>query len=203
MKILILLSVLLFSGYANASQPGPNTYDAICFVVSERIDDPKQGSAGTVTILEHDGEIKFLTNAHVVDNNGYFKYLKFKDGRVRNFKIKRIDTRKDLALLEIDYPVKTKATKLSEQSPKRGQKVFCLGFGWNQYQVHSGRIIELKSTPESFLTDIPSISGTSGGPCIDYKNGHLMGIRNASGPGPNMSQTNVIDLETVKNFLEE
>ncbi len=199
--ILFALLLLVGTGICGASQPDATTYPAVAFVISDFPDQQKRGSAGTVTIVEHNKKIKFLTNAHVVATNGYFKYIKFQGGKVRSFSIKKIDHKRDLALLELDAPITTKAVPLAEKSPPKGTAVWGFGFGRNAYQSAKGKITGYDDVMKSLISDIRSISGVSGGLIMDER-AHLVGLRWGSN-NIGLTNTLMIPVEDVRKFLEE
>ena len=175
-------------------------------------DEPRQSqreavSSGSGFVLSKDGYI--VTNYHVIEGCSSNPKIKYKDQDV-NTKVIAKDKMLDLALLKANL-TNTKYVSLSNDKPKKLQRVIASGYPFGKYisddlKFTSGIISSLKGpNDDSTLLQVDAALnvGNSGGPIVDEKSGKLvavsvMGMKKSISEGQNFG----IKTSSVKNFLQ-
>jgi len=135
------------------------------------------GGRGSGFYVRHD---TLITNAHVVQNDGYVT-LRRMDGSTVNARVETKAPHFDLAILKVSAPSASQAVipMGSAQSLKPGQEVIVIGsaLGTLQNSVSRGIVSGLRTAGGATLvqTDAATNPGNSGGPMLD-RNGAVIGI---------------------------
>ena len=165
------------------------------------------GSSGSGFFITNRGHI--VTNYHVIEGCSSNPKIKYKDQDVST-KVIAKDKMLDLALLKANL-TNTKYVSLSNDKPKKLQRVIASGYPFGKYisddlKFTSGIISSLKGpNDDSTLLQVDAALnvGNSGGPIVDEESGKLvavsvMGMKKSISEGQNFG----IKTSSVKNFLE-
>jgi S1-C subfamily serine protease len=145
------------------------------------------GGRGSGFFVRHD---TVITNAHVVDNDGYVT-LRRSDGSTLNARVETKAPAFDIAILKVAAPSPSQRTipMGSAKSLKPGQEIIVIGsaLGTLENSVSRGIVSGLRNSGGATLvqTDAAANPGNSGGPMLD-RHGYAIGIttlgyRNAEG----------------------
>lgn len=135
------------------------------------------GGRGSGFYVRHD---TLITNAHVVQNDGYVT-LRRSDGSTVNARVETKAPGFDLAILKVSSPSasQTVIPMGSSQSLKPGQEIIVIGsaLGTLQNSVSRGIVSGMRNAGGATLvqTDAATNPGNSGGPMLD-RNGSVIGI---------------------------
>lgn len=167
----------------------------------------KTGSSGSAFFISNRGHI--VTNYHVIEKCSSRPIIKYKGTDVET-KVIAKDSLLDLALLKADL-VNTKYVSLSNDQPKKLQRIIASGYPFGKYisddlKFTSGIVSSLKGPgDDSTLIQVDAAlnPGNSGGPIVDESSGRLvavsvMGMKKNISEGQNFG----IKSNSVKNFLD-
>lgn len=140
-------------------------------------------SNGTGFFISNDGWI--ITNAHVVDDATEVD-VRGEDGEIRPARVVKTDEKSDVALLKMELAPGSWLRLAGEELPM-GASVFTIGFPNATLQgvepkFTDGRISSLtgfRDEKDSYQVSVPIQPGNSGGPLVDMKAGHAIGITSA------------------------
>jgi S1-C subfamily serine protease len=169
-------------------------------VVKIRVDHGNEADIGSGSLIRGD---LVLTNNHVVRDYraGDTIEVEFKTDLVRTGKIIKVDSKWDLAVIQIKpvlYPVVRPAAK----AVIKGQTVNICGFPkGKEYGEKRGRVYNFRSPTSKdpsflFTVNVKSISGMSGGPVFN-DGGELVGVLFGS-----KVYSNCVGLQAIKQFLK-
>jgi S1-C subfamily serine protease len=172
---------------------------------------PVEG-AGSGFIINPEGQI--LTNNHVVDGSSQLT-VTLSDKKIYKARTLAIDTRNDLALIQIEAGRKLPALHLGDSEGLQvGQKVLAIGNPFGQFggTLTTGIVSSLdrsiqteqdKSLEGMIQTDAAINPGNSGGPLLDSR-GNVIGINTAIyGPQGNIGIGFAMPINRAKAMLDE
>lgn len=165
-------------------------------------------SLGSGVILNSHGQI--ITNYHVISNAAVVEVLFADQKKKVKARLVGVDTKTDLALLEVKLPKGVRPVDLGDSDRLRvGDVVLAIGnpFGYSHTVTSGiisalGRVIGLGPYDQFLQTDAAIHPGNSGGPLVDTR-GRIIGINSAvaeNAPGIgfaipiNLAKTVIADL---------
>ncbi len=156
-----------------------NVYDqASKAVVSIRT----RGGSGAGAIIDPRGLI--ITNNHVVDGSRQVQ-VQTVDGRTYTGQVLALDSRNDLALVQIQPTGKLSSLKLSQKLPQVGQRVYAIGNPFGLDRTLTVGILSRIAASGDLQTDAALNPGNSGGPLLN-SSGEIIGVNKAIlSPGGN------------------
>lgn len=137
-----------------------------------------------------------LTNHHVVGESVEVD-VRPEDGQIRKAKVVKVDKDADLALLKVEMKPRT-WLPLAASDAAMGTSVFTIGFPNANVQgvepkFTDGRVSSLSGIRDDSLryqVSVPVQPGNSGGPLVDMKSGHVVGVIEAR-LSPDLNAENV------------
>ena len=193
--IVILVMSLAATVYAAESVPG-SVLSATKSVVRIEADYSDGYSLGSGFVIESGRRTLVVTNHHVVEDKPLRVFILLGDDQILSASILAVSPQRDLAVLELGYPISLPALKLSNTGAKRGEAVYAVGFpGAADYfsdklaqtgeeaTITDGIISAVRqlspdsnSSPVTILQTTAEInSGNSGGPLFNKK-GVVVGV---------------------------
>jgi serine protease Do len=149
-----------------------NVYDqASKAVVSIRT----RGGSGAGAIIDPRGLI--ITNNHVVDGASQVQ-VQTADGRTYRGQVLALDSRNDLALVQIQPDRKLSSLRLSQTPPRVGQRVYAIGNPFGLDRTLTVGILSRIAPSGDLQTDAALNPGNSGGPLLN-SDGEIIGVNKA------------------------
>ena len=164
-------------------------------------------SQGTAFFIAKGGYL--LTNYHVIENCDANVKIKY-DRETIDAEIISNDRHLDMSLLKASNVRNNKFLKLTNDEPKKLQRVIAVGYPLGKYvsddlKFTSGIISALKGPDDSstmIQLDAALNPGNSGGPIVDEETGELVGVANMKLDASISEGTNfAIKASTIDNFL--
>ena len=188
-SVLLLLFGCSFSLAKSASDIYNVNSESILFVST-------QDTIGTGVLLKEDGT--FITCFHVINGADYIK-IKTKNEKEYNVNgYKYIDPNNDIAILTLKTTNTFKPIKISEKTPKVGDKIYTIGNPKGiKFVFSDGMINQINKDIIQFSA--PASSGSSGGALLNSE-GELIGIVSFQ-YDPSVSQNLNFAIQN-KKFLE-
>jgi serine protease Do len=149
-----------------------NVYDqASKAVVSIRT----RSGSGAGAIIDPRGLI--ITNNHVVDGASQVQ-VQTADGRTYRGQVLALDSRNDLALVQIQPDRKLSSLRLSQKPPRVGQRVYAIGNPFGLDRTLTVGILSRIAASGDLQTDAALNPGNSGGPLLN-SDGEIIGVNKA------------------------
>ena len=164
-------------------------------------------SQGTAFFIAKGGYL--LTNYHVVEDCDANVKIKYNRDTI-DAEIISNDRHLDMSLLRASSVRNNKFLKLSNDEPKKLQRVIAVGYPFGKFvsddlKFTSGIISALKGIDDSssmIQVDAALNPGNSGGPIVDEETGDLVGVANMKLDSSISEGTNfAIKASTIENFL--
>lgn len=194
--------------------------DTTVYIITEKVYTVKNPKTGEVKVFKSDtlgtgffiNDSGSLLTAHHVIDKAVTIYVFTTEGKKYVAQIKKIDSKEDIALLEVKTLKPVPYLKLALEQPPVGSQIFAIGnpkgFGW---AFCSGYVSKESTKPfttlDWMMMNIQINTGNSGGPILNIE-GDVVGIAEAfyvekPGDNANTGISYATKLSTIKKFLNE